>query len=63
LGGAIVAGDNGSSQLEDMEYQTILRVFREAGGDKVLTGKMLGISRATLYRKLKRFGIDPKLEG
>jgi len=46
-----------TSHLEDVEYQTILRVYKEAGGDKALTGKMLGISRATLYRKLKRYGI------
>jgi len=26
-------------------------------GDKTLAGKMLGISRATLYRKLKRYNI------
>ena len=26
-------------------------------GDKALAGKMLGISRATLYRKLKRYNI------
>jgi DNA-binding protein Fis len=32
-------------------------VFEQAGGDKVLAGKMLGISRATLYRKLKRYSI------
>ena len=36
---------------------TILRVFEQAGGDKALAGKMLGISRATLYRKLKRYNI------
>jgi transcriptional regulator of acetoin/glycerol metabolism len=36
---------------------TILRVFEQAGGDKVLAGRMLGISRATLYRKLKRYNI------
>jgi len=47
----------GASDLEDVEYQTILRVYKEAGGDKALTGKLLGISRATLYRKLKRYGI------
>jgi two-component system response regulator AtoC len=47
----------GTSDLEDLEYQTILRVYKEAGGDKALAGKLLGISRATLYRKLKRYGI------
>jgi len=36
---------------------TILRVFEQAHGDKALAGKMLGISRATLYRKLKRYNI------
>jgi DNA-binding NtrC family response regulator len=48
------------TDLEDLEYQTISRVFQEAGGDKVLAGKLLGISRATLYRKLKRYGISFK---
>ena len=33
-------------------------LFRsQAHGDKALAGKMLGISRATLYRKLKRYNI------
>src|SRR6185437_1785092 len=40
-----------SPALADMERMTILRVFEQAGGDKALAGKMLGISRATLYRK------------
>jgi transcriptional regulator of acetoin/glycerol metabolism len=39
---------------------TILRVFEQANGDKALAGKMLGISRATLYRKLKRYNIPLK---
>ena len=46
-----------SSDLEDIERVTIQRVFSEVNGDKVLAGKMLGISRATLYRKLKRYNI------
>jgi DNA-binding NtrC family response regulator len=29
-------------------------------GDKALAGKMLGISRATLYRKLKRYNIGAR---
>jgi len=43
--------------LEDLERMAIRRVFEQTGGDKALTGKMLGISRATLYRKLKRYNI------
>jgi two-component system response regulator AtoC len=49
------------TDLEDLERMTIQRVFEQVNGDKVLAGKMLGISRATLYRKLKRYNIDPKL--
>jgi transcriptional regulator of acetoin/glycerol metabolism len=45
-----------------MERMTILRVFEQANGDKALAGKMLGISRATLYRKLKRYNIAVKPE-
>jgi len=45
-----------------MERMTILRVFEQARGDKALAGKMLGISRATLYRKLKRYNIALKPE-
>jgi len=46
-----------STDLEDIERATIERVFQQVGGDKVQAGKMLGISRATLYRKLKRYNI------
>jgi two-component system response regulator AtoC len=46
-----------TTALAEMERMTILRVFEQANGDKSLAGKMLGISRATLYRKLKRYNI------
>jgi DNA-binding NtrC family response regulator len=46
-----------TTALSDLERITIQRVFEQAGGDKALAGKMLGISRATLYRKLKRYNI------
>jgi two-component system response regulator AtoC len=52
-----------TTALAEMERMTILRVFEQANGDKALTGKMLGISRATLYRKLKRYNILAKTEG
>lgn len=46
-----------TTALAELERMTILRVFEQAGGDKKLAGKMLGISRATLYRKLKLYNI------
>jgi DNA-binding NtrC family response regulator len=49
-----------TTALAEMEKMTILRVFEQANGDKALAGKMLGISRATLYRKLKRYNIPLK---
>ena len=49
-----------TTALAEMEKMTILRVFEQAHGDKALAGKMLGISRATLYRKLKRYNIAIK---
>jgi transcriptional regulator with PAS, ATPase and Fis domain len=51
------AADLSTTALADLERMTILRVFEQAGGDKALAGRMLGISRATLYRKLKRYNI------
>jgi two-component system response regulator AtoC len=49
-----------STDLEDIERATIQRVFEQVNGDKVRAGKMLGISRATLYRKLKRYNIGTR---
>ena len=46
-----------TNDLEDIERATIARVFSQVKGDKARAGKMLGISRATLYRKLKRYNI------
>jgi two-component system response regulator AtoC len=51
------SGSLSTTALAEMERMTILRVFEQANGDKALAGKMLGISRATLYRKLKRYNI------
>ena len=51
------SGPISTTDLEDIERATIQRVFEQVKGDKALAGKMLGISRATLYRKLKRYNI------
>ena len=46
-----------NTDLEELERETIQRVFEQVHGDKARARKMLGISRATLYRKLKRYNI------
>jgi DNA-binding NtrC family response regulator len=51
------AAELSTTALADLERITILRVFEQAAGDKALAGRMLGISRATLYRKLKLYNI------
>jgi len=62
LGGVLPAREmprhsGSTTDLEDIERATIQRVFEQVKGDKALAGRMLGISRATLYRKLKRYNI------
>jgi DNA-binding NtrC family response regulator len=59
--GPLHAGVSDSSvdvtRLSEIERATIERVFHQVNGDKIMAGKLLGISRATLYRKLKRYQI------
>jgi DNA-binding NtrC family response regulator len=49
------------TDLEELERITVQRVFEQVGGDKEQAQKLLGISRATLYRKIKRYGIETRL--
>jgi DNA-binding NtrC family response regulator len=46
-----------ATDLEEIERDTIQRVFDQVNGDKEMAGRLLGISRATLYRKIKRYNI------
>jgi DNA-binding NtrC family response regulator len=55
-------GTLSATDLEEIERATIQRVFEQVNGDKVMAGKMLGISRATLYRKLKRYNIGARTD-
>jgi DNA-binding NtrC family response regulator len=48
------------TDLEEMERLTMQRVFEQVDGDKEKAQKLLGISRATLYRKIKRYGIQTR---
>lgn len=43
--------------MADIERQVILKTLRQLKGDKLLTARLLGIGKTTLYRKLKEYGI------
>ncbi len=47
-----------SGKLQEIERQEILRVLREAKGNKSLAARKLGIERKTLYEKARRLAID-----
>jgi Nif-specific regulatory protein len=44
--------------LERSEEQQIREALRAAGGNRTKAAKMLGISRATIFRKIKQFGLS-----
>jgi transcriptional regulator with PAS, ATPase and Fis domain len=43
--------------LSAMEKTHIARVLEDSGGNVTLAAKVLGIDRATLYNKLRRYGL------
>jgi DNA-binding NtrC family response regulator len=45
------------SEWESLERDAIIRALKESGGDKIKAAVRLGISRATVYRKIRMFGI------
>ena len=42
--------------LDDVEREAILATLRETGGNKSEAARVLGITRATLHKKLKKYG-------
>ena len=60
----IVAGDDPSElvALEEVEHRYILRVLDSVEGNKTLAARILGLDRATLYRKLERYTKKPQTE-
>ncbi|MBT7087116.1 MAG: sigma-54-dependent Fis family transcriptional regulator [Desulfobacterales bacterium] len=56
---AINDGMNFEMSLEDVERKTILQTLESAGGNKSETARRLGITRRTLHKKLKKYGVMP----
>ena len=43
--------------LKELEKELIIKTLKETGGNKSRTANILKVSRATLYRKLKEYGL------
>ncbi len=46
--------------LEEQEMTYIQWVLNEVGGNKTLAAQILGIDRVSLWRKLKKYGLEPE---
>ena len=56
--GASAEDEKGGSSLEAMEKDHIVQVLKETQYNKSRASAVLGIDRATLYRKAQRYGIE-----
>jgi transcriptional regulator of acetoin/glycerol metabolism len=45
------------SPLESIERDAIVAALLDSGGNKMKAAESLGMSRATIYRKIREFGI------
>ena len=45
-------------QQKEHEKEMILQALQETGGNKAEAARKLGMSRTTLWKKLKQYGID-----
>jgi sigma-54 dependent transcriptional regulator, acetoin dehydrogenase operon transcriptional activator AcoR len=62
LGIGIYVGVHGRrtlTRLEALERDAIVDVLRECGDNRIQAAAALGMSRSTLYRRLRSFGLEP----
>jgi DNA-binding NtrC family response regulator len=52
------AGSPNGRSLEDVERAHVEHVWRQSAGNHSAAARVLGIDRTTLYKKLKRYGIE-----
>jgi DNA-binding NtrC family response regulator len=44
--------------VEEAERQLIVQALKETGGNRTMAARRIGVSRRTLHRKLKQFGLE-----
>lgn len=54
----ILGRDDGPTGFEKAERAAVIRALTRAGGNVSQAARALGIGRATLYRRMKRLGLD-----
>lgn len=54
-----VSSNNGVATINDLEAQAIEKAIASFRGNLTEAAKALGIGRATLYRKVKLYNLDP----
>jgi two-component system response regulator AtoC len=47
-----------AATLQEIERKHIIKVLREAKGNKLQAARILGVSRGTLYRRLRLYGLE-----
>jgi transcriptional regulator of acetoin/glycerol metabolism len=52
-------GRRSLTRLEALERDAIVEALRECGGNRSQAAAALGMSRSTLYRRLRAFGLEP----
>ncbi len=56
--GGATSGADGLSLMEQFEKQAIVDALEKTNGNATSAAKLLGIGQATVYRKMKRYGIS-----
>ncbi len=51
-------GEGDALTLADRERQAILAALEQSAGDRTAASRALGVSRSTIYRKLKEYGLE-----
>jgi transcriptional regulator of acetoin/glycerol metabolism len=46
------------SPIDQLECDAIIGALHDAAGNKVAAAKLIGLSRSTIYRKIRAYGID-----
>jgi PAS domain S-box-containing protein len=49
-----------TTPVDQLERQRLIRILRQTGGNQSEAARILGVSRVTVWKRIKRYGIDLK---